>query len=148
MILFDSSVIIDARDANSRWHEWAEDEISKAVGSEGAGANTVVISEASVRAKNPDAVPQMLLDFGMTLIPLPISAAIPATKAFLIYLDRLKAAGKKADVRAPLPDFLIGAHAHAEQMTLVTRDPERVAAYFPKVNLITPPKSLSSGTRV
>ena len=138
MILFDSSVIIDARDADSPWHEWAEEEISKAVGGEGAAVNTVVISEASVRAKNPDAVPQMLLDFGMTLTPLPISAAIPAARAFSIYLNRLKAAGKKADGRTPLPDFLIGAHAHAERMTLVTRDPDRVAAYFPKVNLITP----------
>ena len=139
MILFDSSVIIDARDAGSPWHGWAEKEISKAVGSEGAAVNAVVISEASVRAKNPDAVPQMLADFGMTLLPLPVSAAIPAAKAFSIYLDRLKAAGKKTEGRVPLPDFLIGAHAQAGQMALVTRDPDRVAAYFPKVNLITPP---------
>jgi len=39
----------------------------------------------------------------------------------------------------PLPDFLIGAHAQAESMKLVTRDPDRVKTYFPSVRLITPP---------
>ena len=34
---------------------------------------------------------------------------------------------------------LIGAHAQAEGMKLVTRDPERVKTCFPKVELVTPP---------
>jgi hypothetical protein len=51
----------------------------------------------------------------------------------------LRKEGKKPDWRVPLPDFLIGAHAQAEAMKLVTRDPERVKTYFPKVELITPP---------
>ena len=49
----------------------------------------------------------------MTLVPLPVSAAVPAAKAFALYLDRLKKEGKRTDNRVPLPDFLIGAHAQA-----------------------------------
>ena len=40
--------------------------------------------------------------------------------------------------RIPLGDFLIGAHAEAEGMPLVTRDPTRVSVYFPDVKLIQP----------
>jgi len=67
-----------------------------------------------------------------------LSAAVPAAKAFAVYLDRLKKDGKKTDNRKPLPDFLIGAHAQAEGLLLVTRDPDRVSTYFPQVKLRTP----------
>ncbi len=138
MILFDTSVIIDARDPDSPWHEWAKERIAEAVAIEGAGVNTVVISEASVRAKDPQAVPALLEGFGMTLLPLPVSAAVPAAKAFAIYLERLKKEGKAVASRVPLPDFFIGAHAQAEMLTLVTRDPDRVKTYFSAVTLISP----------
>ena len=140
MILFDSSVVIDARDSDSPFHEWAKRQIAAAVqeGGEGGAVNTIVVSEASVRAQNRDAVPALLEGLGLRLVPLPISAAIPAAKAFAIYLDRLKKNRRKTDSRVPLPDFLTGAHAKADGMKLVTRDPDRVTTYFPDVQLITP----------
>lgn len=138
MILFDTSVIIDARDPDSPWHSWAKEQIADAVGGDGAGVNAVVVSEASVRATDPDAVPDFLEGFGMTLLSLPVSAAVPAARAFRVYLDRLKKEGKKTASKTPLPDFLIGAHAQAEGLKLVTRDPARVQTYFPKVDLIVP----------
>ena len=138
MILFDTSVLIDARDPDSPWHDWAKELIASAVGGEGAVANTVTISEASVRAVNPDAGPRLLERFGMTLQNLPVSAAVPAAKAFRVYLDRLKREGKKLESKVPLPDFLIGAHAQSEGLHLATRDPDRVRTCFPGVKLITP----------
>lgn len=138
MTLFDTSVLIDARDPESPFHEWAKEQIAQAVAEDGAGANTVAIAEAGVRAKDREAVPGLLEGFGMTLLPLPTSAAIPAAKAFALYLDRLRKQGKQPASRIPLPDFLIGAHAQAEGLKLVTRDPERVRAYFPGVKLVLP----------
>ena len=138
MILFDTSVIIDARDKTSPWHEWAKEQIAEAASTEGAAANTVVIAEASVRAPNPEKVSQQLEEIGITLLPLPISAAVPAAKAFALYLDRLKAEEKKESSKIPLPDFFIGAHAQAEGLTLVTRDPARVKTYFPSLKLVLP----------
>jgi len=38
----------------------------------------------------------------------------------------------------PLPDFFIGAHAYAEQLTLITRDAARYRTCFPAVVLIVP----------
>jgi predicted nucleic acid-binding protein len=37
-----------------------------------------------------------------------------------------------------MPDFLIGAHAAVTGRPLLTRDPERVAAYIPGTELIAP----------
>lgn len=138
MILFDTSVVIDARDDGSLFHDWAKEQIAEAVSADGAGVNPIVLSEVGVRAKNRDAVPALLESFGMTLIPLPVSAAVPAAKAFSIYLERLKKERKTILNRVPLPDFLIGAHAQAEGLKLVTRDPDRVRTYFPLVKLVTP----------
>jgi predicted nucleic acid-binding protein len=140
VILFDSSVVIDARDVASPFHDWAKRQIAGAVqeGGEGGVVNTIVVSEASVRAENPEAVPALLEGFGLKLVPLPISAAIPAAKAFALYLERLKKDGRRTGNRVPLPDFLIGAHAKADGMKLVTRDPDRVKTYFPEIQLIFP----------
>jgi predicted nucleic acid-binding protein len=144
MMLFDTSVLIDARDASSPWHQWAKDQLAEAVSGEGACANTVVVSEVSVRATDPEKVPKLLEQMGITLVPLPLSAAVPAAKAFALYLDRLKGEGKKTESKVPLPDFLIGAHAQAEGLKLTTRDPKRIGTYFPKVLLVTPSESQPS----
>jgi predicted nucleic acid-binding protein len=138
MRLFDTSVIIDARDPASPFHIWAKEQIAEAVATEGAGANSVVVAEASVRAADSDAVPNLLESVGMTLLPLPVSAAVPAAKAFAVYLDRLRREGNTTASKMPLPDFFIGAHAQAEGLELVTRDPNRVRTYFPKVRLVVP----------
>jgi predicted nucleic acid-binding protein len=138
LILFDTSVIIDARDPNSAWHVWAKEQIAVAVSSEGGAVNPIVVSEASVRAVIPEAVPAQLEALGLILLPLPVAAAVPAAKAFAVYLDRLKREGQKTVRTVPLPDFLIGAHAQAEGLTLATRDPDRVRTYFPRVTLIVP----------
>ena len=138
MILFDTSVIVDARDPDSPFHGWAKERIAEAVAGEGAAASAIVVAEASVRATDRDAVPRLLEGFGMTLVALPVSAAVPAAKAFALYLDRLKKEGKRTENRIPLPDFLIGAHAQAEGLKLVTRDPDRVRTYFPSVELVSP----------
>lgn len=119
---------------------WAKRQIAAAIqeSGEGGAVNTIVVSEASVRSENRDAVPALLKGLGLKLVPLPISAAIPAAKAFAIYLDRVKKEGRKTENRVPLPDFLIGAHAKADGMKLVTRDPSRVKTCFPDLEVVAP----------
>ena len=138
MTLFDTSVVIDARDAGSPWHEWAKQAIADANDADGAAVNTIVIAEAAVRVLEREQFPARLERMGLTLLPLPITVAAPAATAYAKYLERLKAVGKSSPSRIPLGDFLIGAHAEAEGMKLVTRDPDRVKTYFPAVRLIVP----------
>ena len=150
MILFDTSVVIDARNADSPWHEWAKQLIAEAGDTEGAVVNTVVIAEAAVYVKDREHFAFHLEKIGLTLLPLPVSAAAPAAKAFAIYMDRLKAEGKTRASKIPLGDFFIGAHAEAEGMKLVTRDPDQIRTYFPSVKLIVPSKrvELTSAPRL
>jgi predicted nucleic acid-binding protein len=105
---------------------------------EGAAVNSIVIVEASVRVQKPEHFLRHLENIGLTLLPLPVAAAIPAARAFALYLNRLKAEGKPARSKIPFGDFFIGAHAEAGRMKLVTRDPARVSTYFPNVELVQP----------
>ena len=138
MTLFDTSVIIDARDADSPWHNWAKEKIADANDLDRAAVNTIVVAEAGVCAIDREQLPSHLEMMGLVLLPLPVSAAAPAAKAYQCYLERLKSEGKSPASKIPIGDFLIGAHAAAERMVLVTRDPDRVKTYFPSVKLIVP----------
>ena len=137
MTLFDSSVIIDARDKNSPWHAWAVGQIKQFGSTEGAGVNVVALAEVSVRVENPEVVASFLRDWGMEMLPLPVSAAAPAAKAYSRHLARREKTHPVIS-KIPQPDFFIGAHAEAEGMKLVTRDPDRIKTYFPSVKLIVP----------
>jgi predicted nucleic acid-binding protein len=139
MTLFDSSVIIDARETESPWHSWAKEQIEYFGSAEGAGVNVIALAEISVRVENPEAVAEMLVAWGMELLPLPVAAAAPAAKAFALYIKRRQKATSLIS-KIPQPDFFIGAHALAEGMKLATRDPERIKSYFPAVELIVPGK--------
>ena len=55
-----------------------------------------MIAEACVRVEKPEHFLRHLEDIGLTLLPFPVTAAIPAAQAFALYLDRLKAEGKPA----------------------------------------------------
>jgi hypothetical protein len=138
MTLFDTSVVIDARDADSPWHKWAKEQIADAGAADGAIVNTVVIAEAAGGFAQRDELLKDLERMGLSFAPLPVSAAIPASEAYAIYRSRLKIHGKQSLSKIPLGDFFIGAHAEAEEMKLVTRDPDRIKTYFPSVKLIVP----------
>ena len=58
---------LDARDPDSPFHAWARNKIAKAAAGDGAAVNTVVVSESSVRSKNPDAVPAIIQAMGLAL---------------------------------------------------------------------------------
>jgi predicted nucleic acid-binding protein len=64
--------------------------------------------------------------------PVPFTASFLAGHAHANYR---RAGGAR---RAILPDFLIGAHAAVTGRPLLTRDPQRVAAYIPGAKLIAP----------
>lgn len=138
MTLFDTSVVIDARDGESPWHEWAKAQIADAGAGDGAVINTIVLAEAAGGFEQRDELLDDLERMGLSFTPLPVSAAIPASEAYAVYRSRLKAHGKQPASKIPLGDFFIGAHAMAEKMKLATRDAERIKTYFPTVKLVVP----------
>jgi predicted nucleic acid-binding protein len=111
MTLFDTSVIIDARDTFSSQSPISLRERTRLA--------------CCFRRLAENVHPATLPDFSFQNFS-------------FLFVDRLKAEGKTAKSKIPLSDFLIGAHAEADGMKLVTRDSARVSVYFPQVELIQP----------
>ena len=94
--------------------------------------NVIIYAELLPAYSSEERLRQYLRRSPLQKKALPFTAAAPAARAFTEYRKR---GGSK---NAPLPDFFIGAHAEAEGLTLLTRDPKRYRTYFPRVELISP----------
>lgn len=140
MILIDTNVVIDARDASQPDHKWAVKQLEEAAASEGGGINTVTLAELCAGSPKPDDIVPEIKKLGLKIFDLPAAVATPCGKAYRRYLTTRRASGGGAAPKTPLPDFFIGAHAEIMGWKLATRDSERIARYFPAVGLVTPEK--------
>ncbi len=129
--LVDSSVLLDVI-APSDWRPWSEQRLVEAFEGGEVAINQVIYAEVAVGYTSQDRLERALGGIGVTRLNLPFSAAWRVAKAFAGY----RAGGGPR--RTPLPDFFIGAHAAAADLTLLTRDPRRIRTYFPEVRLVAP----------
>ena len=130
--LVDSNVILDYLNEDDDWTDWSGAMLAEAAEHGALAINQVVLAEVSVRFDTFEAVDRALPRNYFFREPIPWEAAFLAAKCFAQYRKR---GGAK---RSPLPDFFIGAHAAVAGMTLLTRDPRRYRAYFPKLKIISP----------
>ncbi|HTB84329.1 MAG TPA: PIN domain-containing protein [Candidatus Sulfotelmatobacter sp.] len=140
MILLDTNVVIDARDASQPDHAWAAGLIESAATSEGAGINSVTLAELCSGSPMPEDIAPEIQKLGIEIFDLPAAGSTVCGKAYRRYLLARRASGGSGAPRIPLPDFFIGAHAEIMGWKLATRDTERITRYFPKVKLVTPKK--------
>jgi predicted nucleic acid-binding protein len=131
-ILIDSNVLLDVMSEDARWFAWSAETLATMAERFRLVINPIVYAEVSTRYSRiedlDEALPRAMLDRE----PIPYEAAFLAGKSFLAYRRR---GGTK---QAPLPDFLIGAHAAVAGYRLMTRDAARYRTYFPKLSLVTP----------
>ena len=132
MILIDTCVLLDVVQGDARWADWSLEQLERAAGRGGLAINPIVYAEFSVWYDTIERCDEVLHDFGATFEELPREALFLAGKAFRSYRARR---GTRASV---LPDFFIGAHAAVREIPVLTRDPARIRAYFPRVALIAP----------
>ena len=115
-----------------RWFAWSSAAVERAADTSRLVINAIIYAEVSVRYSGiedlDDALPRSMFERQ----PIPYEAAFLAGKVFLAYRRR---GGTK---HAPLPDFLIGAHAAIAGYRLLTRDPTRFRTNFPALPLIAP----------
>lgn len=127
----DSNVLLDILLPDSEWEGWSSETLARAADGAPLVINPVVYGEVSTGFQDVETLEAALPpEFRREAIPW--DAAFLAGKCFLAYRRR---GGVR---RAPLPDFLIGAHAAVRGHRLLTRDPRRYRAYFPTVGLIAP----------
>ncbi len=132
--LADSSVLLDVLTADPKWAEWSTKRLEKALGEGSVFIDPIVYAEISIRFSRIEDLEAALADSGLLWSELPREALFLAGKAFVQYR---KSSGSKS---APLPDFLIGAHAAVSNLVLITRDPRRIRTHYPTVRISCPPE--------
>ena len=130
--IVDSNVLLDVLTEDVGWLEWSSNALAAAAEAGPLFINPIIYAEVSVRFSRVEDLDDALPPSDYGRLALPWEAAFLAGKAF----DRYKRSGGAR--RSPLPDFFIGAHAAVTGMTLLTRDPHRYRAYFPKLRLVCP----------
>ena len=133
MVLVDTNVILDIATNDPLWFEWSHAQLEPLIDAGEAAINPIIYAELVPAARAVADLDTVIVPPGdFQRLPLPYAAAVPAARAFAAYRQ---AGGAKT---SPLPDFLVGAHAEVENLTLLTRDPTRYRTYFPNVRLICP----------
>lgn len=132
VILVDTSVLLDVFTQDTQWFTWSSRALREWGDREQLAYNPITLAELGVHARSAGELEQRLRKLSRR--DFPWAAAWPAARAFGAYLARRK----KAELRTPLPDFFIGAHALVENLPLLTRDPKRVKLGFPGLRLISP----------
>ena len=130
-VLVDSNILLDLFTDDEEWISWSVAMLEETSSHGRLVINPIVYAEVSVRF---DSLEQLEDELPEDIVkrPLPWEAAFLAGKCF----ERYRRSGGTRT--APLPDFLIGAHAAVENLTLLTRDPRRFRNYFPKLRIIAP----------
>ena len=132
MFLVDTNVLLDIFTDDAKWRPWSERAVGDALVTGPVGVNPVIYAETSLVFTDANTLDHHLRDLLIVRLQLPYGAAFRAGRAFLRYR---RAGGVRS---SPLPDFYIGAHAEADELTLLTRDAGRYRSYFPSVTLVTP----------
>jgi predicted nucleic acid-binding protein len=130
-VLVDSSVLLDIIGEDDDWLDWSSSMLEEAGAAGRLIINPIIYAEISVKVDAAEELDDDLEHF-VTRRPLPWDAAFLAGKCF----ERYRRSGGTRT--APLADFFIGAHAAVEDLTLLTRDPRRFRAYFPRLRIIAP----------
>jgi predicted nucleic acid-binding protein len=132
MIMIDTNVLIDLREAEGEWRDWSFGAVADARLAGPVGVSAVVIGELASGGGDWSDMSGLIGGFKLVVEPLDAAAACRAGTAHRAYRA---AGGPRAKL---LGDFLIGGHAEAAGAALITRDARRYRRYFPELTLITP----------
>ena len=134
--LVDSSILLDIATNDARWSDWSRNALAECAEHTTLVINPIIYTQLSIAYTTIEALNAALPNNLYQREALPWEAGFLAGKCFLAYRRR---GGLR---NTPLPDFYIGAHAAIECLVLLTRDAARYRTYFPKVEILAPPKNL------
>jgi len=132
--LVDSNVILDVITRDPQWEFWSQEHLARCADQAELVINPLIYAEVSIGFETVEEVEESMPAEFFRREPLPWEAAFLAGKCFVRYRRR---GGTRY---APLPDFYIGAHAAVSGYRLLTRDARRYSTYFPKLELVAPPR--------
>jgi hypothetical protein len=130
--LVDTNIWVDCIDADSRWHDWAIEQLQTLSERAPLHVNLIVYTELLVPGPNLEALDALLDVYDTLRTPLPWTCASLTAAAFALYRN---SGGSKLK---PMPDFYIGAHAAVANLSVLTRDPSPYRSYFPRLVVVAP----------
>ena len=134
-IIVDSNVLLDVMTDDPIWADQSRMAVESLSAHRQLVINAIIFAEVSISFDRIEDVENQLPTDIFRREDIPCEAAFLAGKAYVIYRKRGGARG------APLPDFLIGAHAAVRGYDILTRDREGYRSYFPTVTLLSPGNS-------
>lgn len=131
-VLVDTNIWVDCVDEASPWHDWALGQLQASSERSPVHVNIVIYSELLIPGPDVKALDAVLDIYETLRTPLPWAAAALTASAYALYRRR---GGSR---QKPLPDFFIGAHAAASNLSVLTRDPKPYKSYFARLKVISP----------
>ncbi len=129
--LIDSSVLLDVLVEGAAHGAESEARLAAAARSGRLLINEIIAAELAPLFDDEDSLWSTLAEADIHLAPYPRAGIYVAGRAFLRYRRR---GGTRHRI---LPDFLIGAHAQASDIPLLTRDRGFYRDYFPRLRLVS-----------
>lgn len=131
-VLVDSNILLDVITSDPRWQDWSASALERYLENGRLVINPIVYAEIAFDFESIEQVNELLPPTDYEYAGIPREAAFLAARCHAQYRS---AGGSRAMI---LPDFLIGAHAVVERISLLTRDARRYRTYFPGLRLIAP----------
>ncbi|MFT0547370.1 type II toxin-antitoxin system VapC family toxin [Allopusillimonas ginsengisoli] len=130
--LVHTNIWIDCMNPESHWHEWSVDQIQGCSELAPLHVNLIIYTELLIPGPDIEALDAMLNVYDTLRSPLPWACAGLAAKAYISYRRN---GGTR---QVPLPDFYIGAHAAAANLSVLSRDVRPYRNHFPRLRCIGP----------
>lgn len=133
MTYIDTNVLIDLLDESTERYASCLEHLENARAQGRVFISDIVYSEVSIGMATRADLDAVIQALKLSRSPFSDEALFRAGRAYKYYKEDNN--GPKNNV---LPDFLIGAQAEVDSLPLVTSDAKRIAAYFPKLQILTP----------
>ena len=131
--LVDTNCLIDLLLPESPWSAWSTAAVAAAADAGVIGINPIIYSELGAGIATIEDIERAFPSKDFARLDLPWDAAFLAGQVHSRY--RRDDGGVRDRT---LPDFLIGAHATVDGLTLITRDLRRYRRHFPRLVLMAP----------
>jgi hypothetical protein len=131
-VFVDSSVVLDVLTDDEKFSAVSLATLVQWGATHDLCIDPIVYAEVSVGFRRIEDLDAAIDGMELSIRPTPREALFLAGKAFESYRRR---GGTKT---SPLPDFVMGAHAAVKRARLLTRDPARVRAAYPRLRIVDP----------
>src|SRR5258708_32735574 len=103
MILFDTNVVIDAKDSSSASHTWSVRLIQEAVAGEGGAINAVTLAELCAGSPNPADIEPEIKKLGLQIFDLPMAGSEICSACYRSYVLARQLSACAVALMIPLP---------------------------------------------